>query len=112
MRVHGIAGAAGVLLVAGAFDDNRVVEGSCALNLSDTRSTRDMRQNGRWARTLPGSVQGPHVEDVNALHLSDELQTLETGGLLDVGRDGAGLRSGGDEVFFAFDFCRRRGISA
>lgn len=33
VRVHGIAGAAGVLLVAGAVDDNRVVEGSCALNL-------------------------------------------------------------------------------
>ena len=54
-------------------------------------------------RTLPGSIQRPHVEDVNSLHLSDKLETLETGGLLKVGRDGAGLRTGREEVLFGLD---------
>lgn len=55
--------------------------------------------------TFPGGIQGPHVENVNALHLSDELQTLQTGGLADVGRDGAGLGTGGDQVVLVLDLC-------
>ena len=53
--------------------------------------------------TLAGGIEGAHVEDVNTLHLSDELQTLETGGLVDVGGDGTGLGTGGEEVILNLD---------
>lgn len=53
--------------------------------------------------TLAGGIKGTHVEDVNALHLSDELQTLETGGLVDIGGNGTGLGTGGKEVLLALD---------
>lgn len=61
----------------------------------------------QWSsHTLAGGVQGTHVEDIDALHLSDELQTLETGGLAEVGRNGTGLGTGGNEIFLRVDFCR------
>jgi hypothetical protein len=56
-------------------------------------------------RTLPGGIKRPHVEDVNALHLSDEFETLEAGGMLNVGRDGTGLGTWGDEVLLGLDLC-------
>jgi hypothetical protein len=84
VRVGGDAGAAGVLLVAGGADDDGVVEGALARR-----------------------VQRPHVEDVDALHLSEDLETLDTGGLLEVGRDGSGGRTGADEVVDVLDVCGR-----
>ena len=56
-------------------------------------------------RTFAGGVQRPHVEDVDTLHLSENLKTLQTGGLLKVGRDSARLGTGSDEVFLNFDLC-------
>lgn len=55
--------------------------------------------------TLPRGVQRPHVKDVDALHLAENLETLKTGGLLQVGRHGAGLGAGADEVVFRLDVC-------
>lgn len=55
--------------------------------------------------TLAGGIQGTHVEDVDALHLSDELETLETGGLEVVGRDGTGLGTRGNQVILDLDLC-------
>lgn len=80
--VGGEAGAAEVLLVTKGLDDNGVVEGS-----------------------LSAGVQGSHVEDVDALHLSENLETLQTGGLFQVGGDGAFFGAGGEEVFKAGEFC-------
>lgn len=80
--VGGETSATSVLLVTGTVDDDGVLESS-----------------------LPGGIEGPHVEDVNALHLSDEFKTLETSGLLDVGGDGTGLSTGGDEVLLGLDLC-------
>ena len=57
--------------------------------------------------TFPTSIQRFHVEDVNALHFTEDFETLETGGLVDVGGDGTGLGSGGEEVFFCLDVCGR-----
>ena len=51
------------------------------------------------------SVQRPHVENVNALHLAHNLQTLETGGLLEIGGDGTRLRAADEEVLFTRDVC-------
>ncbi|KAK1241920.1 hypothetical protein MKX07_007743 [Trichoderma sp. CBMAI-0711] len=77
-----VAGAAGKLLVAGGAHQNGVVQGS-----------------------LAARVEGAHVEDVDALHLSENLETLETGGLLEVGGDGAGLGAGAEEVVLGLDLC-------
>jgi hypothetical protein len=68
-------------------------------------------QDLRWevvgrSHTLAGGIKGTHVEDVNALHLSDEFQTLKTGGLLDVGGDGTRLGTGSEEVILDLDLYR------
>lgn len=55
--------------------------------------------------TLAGGIEGAHVEDVNSLHLSDEFQTLETSGLVDVGGNGTGLSTGGEKVILNLDLC-------
>jgi hypothetical protein len=83
VRVCGVSSATGVLLVTSALDNDGIVKGS-----------------------LSGSIEGSHVEDVNALHLSDKFQTLKTGGLLDVRRDGAGLSTRSNEVLFTLDICK------
>ena len=57
------------------------------------------------SHTLAGGIEGAHVEDVNTLHLSDELETLETGGLVDVGGNGTGLGTGGEKVVLNLDLC-------
>lgn len=66
------------------------------------------QQKRNCTRTLAGSIQRTLVEDVDALHLTDELETLETGGLDVVGRDGTGLGTGGDQVLLSLDLCRPR----
>ena len=58
---------------------------------------------GRHTETA--GVEGPHVEDVDALHLSEDLEALETGGLLDVGGDGTGLSARGEQVVHGLDLC-------
>lgn len=82
--VDGIAGAASKLLIASGAHQDGVLHGS-----------------------LTAGVEGSHVEDVNALHLSEDFQTLKTGGLLEVGRDGAGLATRSDEVVLGLDLCSR-----
>jgi hypothetical protein len=48
-------------------------------------------------------VEGLHVENVDTLHLSEDFETLETGGLVDVGGDGTGLGTGGHKVMLVYD---------
>lgn len=55
------------------------------------------------SHTLAGGIKGTHVEDVNSLHLSDEFQTLKTGGLLEIGGNGTGLGTRGKEVILGLD---------
>jgi hypothetical protein len=63
------------------------------------------------SHTLAGGIKGTHVEDVNALHLSDEFQTLETGGLVEIGGNGTGLGTGSKEVVLDLDlYIRTREI--
>lgn len=85
MRVGRVASATGKLLLTGRADDERLFHGS-----------------------LARGVEGGHVEDVDALHLSEDLETLETGGLLEVGGDGAGLSAGTVEILLALDLCSTR----
>lgn len=55
--------------------------------------------------TGAAGIQRPHVEDVNPLHLAQDLDTLETSGLLEIGGDGAGLGTLGEEVILILDLC-------
>jgi hypothetical protein len=56
-----------------------------------------------FRRTETAGVQWPHVEDVDALHLSEDFETLKTGGLFGIGRHGTGLRTRGKKVGHALD---------
>jgi hypothetical protein len=74
------AGAAGILLVTSGADDDGVVEGAPAR-----------------------SIKRPHIEDIDALHLSEYFETLDTGSLLEVGGDGAGRSTRANKVIDALD---------
>lgn len=80
VRVGRRAGAAGILLVASGANDNGVIEGAPAR-----------------------SVQRPHIENVDAFHLSEDFETLDTGSLLEIGGDGAGGSTRADEVIDSLD---------
>src|SRR5690242_2107566 len=97
VRVDGVAGATNVLLVTGRVDDNGVLRGACV------HQRPSAPVSSVWRRTETAGVEGPHVEDVDALHLSENLKTLETGRLLGVGGDGSGLRTLGDKVVHGLD---------
>ena len=53
--------------------------------------------------TGAGSIEWLHVEDINAVHLSKDLKTLKTGGLLDIGWDGSDWGSWWHKVGLALD---------
>lgn len=55
--------------------------------------------------TGAGSIEWLHVEDINAVHLSEDLKTLKTGGLLDIGWDGSDWGSWWEEIGLALDLC-------
>lgn len=93
--VSGDTSATGELLLAGGADENGV--GECA----EARG-----------------IKRAHVEDVNALHLAENFETLETSRLLDIGRDGAGGGTGAEKVvngldlLDALDLGIRNGVTA
>jgi hypothetical protein len=80
--VDGEASATGELLLTGGADGDGVLQ--CA---------------------QAACVEGRHVENIDALHLTENLETLETGGLLEIGGDGTGLGTGTVEVILALDLC-------
>lgn len=82
VRVSRDTGATGILLIASGADDNGVLHGS---------------------ETVRG--ERPHIEDINALHLSEDFETLHTGGLLEIGGDSTGGGTGSDEVIDGLDIC-------
>ena len=82
MRVGRGAGAADVLLITSRADHDGLVH-----------------------RSKAAGIEGVHVENVDALHLSENFETLETSGLLQVGRDGTRLGTGTVEIFLRLDFC-------
>ena len=55
--------------------------------------------------TFPRGVEGPHVEDVDALRLSENFETLQTGGLLEIGGNGTGGGTRADEIVDGLDVC-------
>lgn len=61
-------------------------------------------RDGLLHRSLARSIEGSHVPDVYALHLSDDFETFEAGGLVDVCGDCSDWGSWGEEVVLVFDF--------
>lgn len=107
VRVGREASASDVLLVTGRVDGNRVLHSTCKPSASHNIRPC-ICANGLFlplailaSRTETAGVQWPHVEDIDALHLSEDFQTLQTGGLFGVGRNGTGLRTGGKQVSLA-----------
>lgn len=84
MGVGRVAGAASELLLASGSDNNGVVHGSRA-----------------------AGVERSHVENVNSFHLAENFQTLQTSGLLEIGRDGAGVSTRTEEVNVGLDLCSK-----
>lgn len=82
MGVGGEASATGELLLTGGADGDGVLQ--CA---------------------QAAGVEGRHVENIDALHLTENLKTLETSGLLEIGGDGTGLGTRTVEVVLALDLC-------
>jgi hypothetical protein len=62
-------------------------------------------------RTLPAGIKRAQVEDIHALHLSKNFETLKTSGLLEVGGHGTGCGTGrGKKVLLAGDLCGWEGV--
>ncbi|CAF3455903.1 unnamed protein product [Fusarium graminearum] len=59
--------------------------------------------NGVLHRSEAGGIERAHVEDVDTLHLTENLQTLKTGGLLEIGRDGTGGGTRTEEILLSSD---------
>lgn len=111
MRVRGAASAADVLLVAGRVDNNGVLEGACIPSVLSRNTASQNFPGVSRERTDTASIQWPHVEDVDALHLSENFETLQTGGLLEIGGDGSGLRTRANKVGLGLDLCRAMVVS-
>lgn len=100
MRVSRRASAATLQLVASRVDHDGVFEGSCATNQFLLRI-----DDIYLLHTSAIRRQGPHIEDINALHLSEDFETFETSGLLEIGRNGTGSGTGGQQIRLSLDFC-------
>jgi hypothetical protein len=49
--------------------------------------------------------QWSHVEDINALHLSEDFETFETSGLLEIGGNGTWSGTRGQQIGLGLDLC-------
>lgn len=90
-----------------AEPDNDVGVGGIASATSKLLIAGGAHQDGALHGSFAAGVEGSHVENVNALHLSEDFQTLKTGGLLEIGRDGARLATRSDEVVLGLYLYRR-----
>ena len=81
MTICGIPRASAVLLVPRTPHDDRIVH-----------------------RPQATSIERLHVEDIDALHLAEDFETIEACCLFEVGGDGAWRSAGWEKVFFRLDF--------
>jgi hypothetical protein len=59
----------------------------------------------RRIRTFARSIQWLHIKNINALHLPQNLESLQSGRLLQVRGHRCDCCSGTDEVCLILDFC-------
>jgi hypothetical protein len=84
---------------------NNVGVGREASATSELLLTSGSDKDGLLNRSEAAGVEGAHVEDVDAVHLTENLETLETGRLLEIGGDGTGLGTRTEEVVLGLDLC-------
>ena len=94
-------GAAGVLLVTRGPDEHGVRDGSC----TPFRDQLSSPLSSSGSPTQARGIQRPHVEDINTLHLAEDFETLQTSGLLEVGRHAAGGGTGTPKVVDVLNLC-------
>ena len=88
MGIDGEASAAGKLLITSRADGDGVLHGAQA-----------------------AGVEGTHVENVDTIHLAENLETLQTGSLLEIRGDGTGLSTGAEKVLVGLDLCSQSSVS-
>jgi hypothetical protein len=123
--IGGAACAAAVLFVAEGLDHDWVVHCACrrcirfsfsyTQCLSSCFGIRGLKASKSGTNCLPHTfttcIQWLHIEDIDALHLAQNLQSLKTSGLLKIGGDGAGFRARWQEVLFALDLWIRNKLA-
>jgi hypothetical protein len=55
--------------------------------------------------TFSRRIERLHVKDIDTLHLSQDFESLETSGLIQIGRDRTDCRTGTDQIILGFDLC-------
>lgn len=111
VRVGRGAGAASVLLLAEGLDHDGVGDGSYfplafPFPFPHLEYVSKIVCAGRIpSLTGTAGIQRPHVEDINPLHFPQNLNTLETSRLLEIGGDGTGLGTLGEEIILILDLC-------
>lgn len=83
----------------------RTSTGFSTVPIPQSVSRRGISHYRKWSHTEARGIQRPHVEDINALHLAENFETLETGGLLEVGGNSAGGGTGAPQVINVLDLC-------
>jgi hypothetical protein len=73
---------------------------------SELLVTSRSNHDGVLHRSKAGGIKRAHIEDVDTLHLTENLQTLETSGLLEIGRDGTGGGTRTEEILLSLDLYR------
>jgi hypothetical protein len=110
VRVSGATSATNILLVAGRVDCDRVLHRAC--NESASRHCFPgalvclllFGIGLRSTRTDTASIQWPHIEDVDTLHLSENFETLKTSGLFGIRGNSTRLSTWGKKVGLGLDF--------
>lgn len=99
-------GATTVLLLAGRSDDDRVLHRACDSSITTlARGSIISNIRPKVRRTQSRSIKRLHIENVYALHLPEDLQSFQSGGLFEIGGDGTGLGTRSEEVVLALDIC-------
>lgn len=63
-------------------------------------------QNGVLHSSLTAGIERAHIEDIDTLHLSQDFQSLQTGGLFKIGGNGTRLGTRAEQVVLRLDLCK------
>lgn len=103
MRVGGVTGATGELFNASGADKDGV--GNSSFSFYQLFPSYVPSNLEYLNLTEARSIKRAHVEDVDTLHLSENFETLETGRLLEVGRDLTGEGTRTEEIGRGLHLC-------
>jgi hypothetical protein len=81
------------------------------MKFPDKHVSRSRQKGSMGQPTLARHLERLHVKNVDALHLSEKLQALNTRGLFQFGGDGAGRGARTEEIVGSLDLCLKRSVS-